>query len=184
MAFCSLQLKQQLSNLIDENGMIREEDAKEVLRENGLSENNIEELFNNIKEPEAISGGKKHKQKSKKGGGKKFSLVKLLSNLCGVQAEKENLNIQDHDDEIMRNLKREAMTDEILRVNKEETKQKLNTSKYETLNKEIRNKEESAPIINKETTDIISMSAISRACSPVSGWEMRRSSTFTPMARA
>ena len=52
MAFCSLQLKQQLSNLIDENGMIREEDAKEVLRENGLSENNIEELFNNIKEIE------------------------------------------------------------------------------------------------------------------------------------
>ena len=169
MAFCSLQLKQQLSNLIDENGMIREEDAKEVLRENGLTENNIEELFNNIKEPEAIIGGKKHKQKSKKGGGKKFSLVKLLSNLCGVQTEKEsvqtekeNLNIQDHDDEIMRNLKREAMADEILRVNKEKTKQKLYTDQYEILNKVIRNKEESAPIINKETTDIINSCSVGR----------------------
>ena len=30
----------------------------------------------------------------------------------------------------------------------------------------------------------ISMSAISSACSPVSGWEMSRSSTFTPMAPA
>ena len=30
----------------------------------------------------------------------------------------------------------------------------------------------------------ISMSAISRACSPVSGWEMSRSSILTPMARA
>ena len=30
----------------------------------------------------------------------------------------------------------------------------------------------------------ISMSVISSACSPVSGWEMRRSSTLTPMARA
>ena len=30
----------------------------------------------------------------------------------------------------------------------------------------------------------ISMSAISRACSPVSGWEMSRSSTLTPIAAA
>ena len=30
----------------------------------------------------------------------------------------------------------------------------------------------------------MSMSEISSACSPVSGCEMRRSSTFTPMARA
>ena len=29
-----------------------------------------------------------------------------------------------------------------------------------------------------------SMSAISRACSPVSGWEMSRSSTLTPIAAA
>ena len=28
------------------------------------------------------------------------------------------------------------------------------------------------------------MSAISSACSPVSGWEISRSSTLTPMARA
>ena len=92
MATCSLELKKTLFNKADDNGLISYEDAKQILLEEGLNEENINSFLNSI----TSTGGNKQTSKKiiKKGGNIKFKISDILRNLCGnisVNEDKKEL---------------------------------------------------------------------------------------------
>jgi hypothetical protein len=92
MAKCSLELKQTLFNKADDNGLISYEDAKQILLEEGLNEENVNSFLNSI----TSTGGNKQTSKKiiKKGGDIKFRISDILRNLCGnisVNEDKKEL---------------------------------------------------------------------------------------------